>query len=206
MDNTLVRSNNLHLYAFKKAIAKHKLPRKTNKEILKVFSLQSEILIKELYPNLTKKEIQNVVNTHDKIVVKEPERIKPIRGAKGVLRKLKKHYKIALLSNCKHKEILAILKSAKIDKNLFEAIIGNDDVKHGKPSPDEIIKAKKILKVKKGYMVGDSIYDIQAGKKAKLKTIAVCTGNHSKKELRKEKPYKILDSIADLPKLLIHPK
>ena len=35
-------------------------------------------------------------------------------------------------------------------------------------------KAKKILKCKEGYMIGDSIFDIQAGKAAKFKTAFNC--------------------------------
>jgi len=203
MDNTLVRSNNLHVYAFKKAFSKFKLPKKTTKEIIKTFSLESTVLVRDLYPNLTKKEIIKVVEEHDRIVIREAKNhITVIRGAKGTLKKLKKHYKIAILSNCKHKEIKAIMKAAKFDKNMFDLIIGNDDVKRPKPFPDEIFKAKKLLHIKKGYMVGDSIYDIRAGNKAKLKTIGVLTGNHSRTQLRKEKPWKILKSVADLPKIL----
>ncbi len=203
MDNTLVKSNRLHLYAFKKAAKKYKLPKRTNKEILKVFSLESVVLIQKLYPELSKKEALAVVKEHDKIVEREAEgRITKIKGAMTTLRKCKKHYKIAILSNCKHKEINAILKAAKIDKKMFDLIIGNDEVKRPKPAPDEIKKAMKILKIRKGYMVGDSIYDMQAGKKAGLKTIAVATGNHSKYALKKEKPWKVLDSVKDIPKLL----
>ena len=204
MDNTLVRSNKLHIYAFKKAFSKFKLPKKTTKEIIKTFSLESTVLVRELYPHLTKAEAIKIVKEHDKIVQREAKNhITVIRGAKGTLKKLKKHYKIAILSNCKHKEIQAILKAAKIDRKMFDLIIGNDDVKRPKPSPDEIFKAKRLLHIKKGYMVGDSIYDVRAGNKAKLKTIAVLTGNHSRYQLKKEKPWKILNSVADIPKTIL---
>ena len=51
-------------------------------------------------------------------------------------------------------------------------------------------------------MIGDSIFDIQAGKAAKFKTVAVLTGNDSKAKLKKEKPNYILKSIKDLPKII----
>ncbi|MDP3728730.1 MAG: HAD-IA family hydrolase [bacterium] len=203
LDNTLVRSSKAHIQAFKKAFKKNKLKIKTDKKLLEFFSLESSQLIKKLYPALKEKQREKVVMDHDAFLIKDTIKYtKAIPGAKETLNKLKKDYEIAILSNCKHKEILAILKATKINKNHFDKIIGNDDVKHPKPAPDEIIKAKQLLKLNDGYMIGDSIYDIRAGKKAKVKTIAVCTGNHTKAQLQKEKPYAILKSIKNLEKFL----
>ena len=203
LDNTLVYSTKVHLLAFQKAFEKNKLQKKSKEQILRYFSLESAQMIKKLYPHLKKKEILKVTKDHDTYVLKQTAKyIKVIPGAKKTLKKLKKNYEIAILSNCKHKEILSILKHAKIERSIFDKIIGNDEVKHPKPAPDEIIKAKQLLKLNDGYMIGDSIYDIRAGKKAKVKTIAVCTGSHTKTELQKEKPSAILKSIKELENFL----
>ena len=199
LDNTLVKSNKIHLTAWKKAFKELNLPRKTSKEILEYFSLEGSVLVRKLFPEKSKTFRKKIVDLHDEYVVNETAMyVKVIPGAKKILKRIKKKYKIAILSNCKHKEITAIIKAAKIHQNMFDIIIGNDEVKHPKPSPDEIQKAMKKLKIKKGYMVGDSIYDIQAGKKAGLKTVAVATGNHTKTMLKKEKPDVLLNSIAEL--------
>ena len=147
--------------------------------------------------------IKKVMKDHDNLVVKETKKYaKPFFGVKRILQKIRKNYKLALVSNCKHKEMLAILKAVKIDKKLFSVIIGNDEVKHGKPYPDEILKAEKLTHLNAEYIVGDSIYDIIAGKKSKTKIIAVTTGNHSKKELKKYKPDYIISSLRKLPEVL----
>jgi len=52
-------------------------------------------------------------------------------------------------------------------------------------------------------MVGDSIYDIQAARKAKVKGIAVLTGDHSRSMLKKQKPFMILNSVKGLPRKLL---
>lgn len=203
LDNTLVRSTKVHVEAFKKAFQKNNLPKKTKKEIIRYFSMESSQLVKKLYPKLSKEKIQQIVQDHDTFLIKETGKyVKRIPGAKEILIAVKKSYKIALISNCKKKEILSILKYANIHKNLFDSIISNDMVKHPKPAPDEIIKAKQLLKMKQGYMIGDSIYDIRAGKKAKLKTIAVLTGDHTRKQLEKEKPWKIIKSVKELLDIL----
>jgi HAD superfamily hydrolase (TIGR01549 family) len=203
MDNTLVKSNKVHLRGFQKAFEKNHLTKVTDKEVIKYFGLTGEVLVKELYPELTKEQIKKIVADHDDFVVKETHKYaKAIPGAIRVLKKLKKTHKIAILTNCKHKEIVPVLKSAGIDKKLFNLVLGNDDVKHGKPYPDEIFKAEKLLHVKSAYMVGDSIYDIKAAKKAKAKGIAVLTGDHTKAQLKKEKPLMILKSVRSLPRRL----
>ena len=203
MDNTLLKSNPVHIKAFQKAFKHNGLPKITNKKLISKFGLPGEILVKELYPMLTKKEVKKVVKDHDDFVVKKTYKYaKPINGAKKTLKELKKHYKIAILTNCKHKEIIPILKGAGINRKLFNFVIGNDDVKHGKPFPDELFKAEKLAHEKASYMIGDSIYDIKAARKAKVNGIAVLTGDHSRALLQKQKPKAILRSIKQLPKYL----
>ena len=203
MDNTLLKSNKVHIKAYQKAFEKNHLRKVSTKSIIKQFGLTGEILIKNLYPELTREQVKHIVKDHDNFVVKETYKYaKPIRGVKKALKKLKEKYKIAILTNCKHKEILPILKGAGIDKSLFNYTIGNDDVNRGKPSPDEIFKAQKLAHEKADYMVGDSIYDIMAAKKAKVKCIAVQTGDHTKKMLKREQPFLILKSIRSLPRKL----
>lgn len=202
MDNTLVYGQRLHLDAFKHAFKKHNIYKK-REEIIRVLSLEGSVLVKRLFPRLSKKEIKSIVNAHDSFVIKNAKQyITVIPGAVPTLKKLKKKYQIALVSNCKRKEIVATLNAAKIRAKLFDAIIGSDAVRHGKPAPDMILKAKKILHAKKGYMVGDATYDIRAGKKAGMKTIAVCTGHHTRRELQKEKPFRVIKRIVQLKKVL----
>ena len=203
LDNTLISSTKAHVKAFQKAFAKNNLPKKKEKDIIKYFSLESSQVVKKLYPKISEEQKKKIVKDHDYFVIhKTIKEIKEIPGATKTLKILKKDYELAILSNSKHKEIVRFLKAAGLKKSFFNIIIGNDDVKHPKPAPDEIIKAEQLLKLNDGYIIGDSIYDIRAGKKAKVKTIAVLTGDHTKKQLQKEKPWKILPSIKDLPKLL----
>ena len=95
-----------------------------------------------------------------------------------------------------------MLKGAKIDKKIFKEIIGVDDVRRSKPYPDEIFKAEHLAKQKADFIVGDSIYDIIAGRKARIKTIGVLSGHYSRILLKKQGADHIINSVNDLPKLL----
>jgi len=203
MDNTLVKATKAHLEAYKIAFKQLNLPKKTNKEIFPILSLESKEFIKKLYPEILKKDIQIIIKLHNQIFSeKTVKEIKLIPGAKQALILLCPKYKIAILSNATSKHIEETLKYVGIHKQLFDLIIGADQLKKHKPNPEGIIIAKRTLKIKEGYMIGDSIFDVQAGKAAKFKTIAVLTGNDSKEKLKKHKPDYILKSIKDLPKIL----
>src|SRR3989344_1236841 len=135
-----------------------------------------------------------------------PEKIKPLFGIIPALNKLKRNYHLAVITNCRSKEIPVLLKEAGINVKLFDILVGNDAVKHPKPAPDEIFKAEAAIHHKASYMVGDSIYDMIAGKRAGVKTIGVLTGHTSKAKLKKYKPLAILKSVAELPKFLLEKK
>ncbi len=203
MDNTLIDADKLHVLAFDKAFRKNNLKKVKATRLKKQFGKLGVLIVKDLFPKLTDKQAFQVLMDHDHYVYTETKKYaKPFKGIRETLKKLKKEYKLGIISNCKHKEIIQILNAAKLDKKLFSVLIGNDDVKHGKPWPDEILKAEKLVHVKSWYMVGDTIYDIMAGKKAKVKTIAVLTGNYTREMLKKSKPDFILRSVNDIPRVL----
>ena len=203
LDNTLVHSDKANVLAYNYALAKLDLRKKPYKYLVKLFGKPHYEISKIIAPKLTEREIYKLMKLHDDILVKHTyKHIKKIKNLDRTLKELKKNYHLAILSNAVHKNILASLKGARLDKKLFKLIIGNDDVKHSKPWPDEILKAERLIHHKADFMVGDSIYDIIAGKEAKVKTIAVLTGRYSKARLMKYYPDYLLKSVNEIPKLL----
>lgn len=203
LDNTLVDSDKLHIFAFQKVFKEYNLPEVKKSAVKDLFGITADILVKKLFPRLSDKEVKVLVDGHNRYAVKYAEKfIKPFPGVKSVLRKLKESYELGIVSNVSHKEIISTLKSAGIDIKLFDVVIGNDDVAHGKPCPDEILKAEKLTHHNADYMVGDSPYDIIAGRKAGCKTIAVLTGNFSRKRLKEESPDYIIKDLKELLEVL----
>ncbi len=209
MDDTLVDANKAHIIAYNRAFIKNGLSQVSAKRLKALFGMVSSIIVKKLFPKLTKRYAKKICDDNHLFLIEETKKhTRPFKGAIKTLKELKKHYYLALLSNCRHNEIDVTLKKVRLNKKLFDAIIGNDDIKHPKPSPDEVIKAKhlicKKLKIKRitTYMVGDTIYDLRAGKRAGAKTIGVLTGNQDYKTLKKENPDMILKNINELPRAL----
>lgn len=202
LDNTLVDSDKLHVFTFNKAFKKNDLSEIKASKLVKLFGIVADLIVKKLFPELSEKKVRKVVKDHNDFVVKEAKRfVKTFPGVKKVLKKLKAKHELGVVSNCSHREIKAIVNAAGLGK-FFDVLVGNDDVKHGKPCPDEILKAEKLLHHNADFMVGDSPYDVIAGRKAKATTIAVLTGNFSRKRLKEEKPDYIIKTLRELPEVL----
>ncbi len=203
LDNTLVYSDKAHVFAYNNALEKLGIKKKPKAFLRKLFGRPHIEIAKLVLPKYNEKISNKFLTEHDKILInKTAKYVNAIPGVKKTLARLKKNYDLAILSNCNKFTMKAIMKGAGLNPKLFKILIGNDDVKHSKPYPDEILKAEKLDKHKPEFMIGDSIYDVIAGKKAKVKTIAVLTGNYPRNLLKRYHPTYILNSINYLPKLL----
>ncbi len=71
--------------------------------------------------------------------------------------------------------------------NLFEVVIGREDVIHPKPHPEPLFKAMKKMDslVEHTWMVGDTCLDMDGAKNASIKAVAVASGYGLPKELRR---------------------
>ena len=203
MDNTLVYSDKAHALAYNEALMRMGFKKRSNKFLKSLFGMPHSKIVRILFPLKNKKFKSRFLEERHKVFVdRYYKEVTPIPGANKTLGKLNKLYALALLSNCSEETIKATLRTAKINKNHFRILIGSDDVKRSKPNPDEILKAEKVYHSKAEFMVGDSIYDIIAGKRANVRTIAVLTGNHGKNRLKKYHPDFILKNVNSLPNLL----
>ncbi|MEK6951722.1 MAG: HAD family hydrolase [Nanoarchaeota archaeon] len=204
LDNTLVDSVKAHTKAYNRALSIFGLKSKTEEYMFSKLGRPKEELIELLATKSNKKVRDEINKLHDKYLASGYFRYtKRLKYSLDILKYLKKrNYKIAITSNCARNNIHVILIGAGISEKYFDLLIGNDDVKRSKPYPDEILKVGKIFRKKPDFVVGDSIYDVMAGKKARVKMVAVTTGYYGKKELKKYKPDYIIKNLKELRKIL----
>ncbi len=110
-------------------------------------------------------------------------------------------YKKAVISN--KREYLSTRLLDKLDMlKHFDLVVGSDTTSERKPSAIPVIYVFTKLGVNpdESIIVGDSNYDIEAGKKAGLKTVAVTYGYRERQYLI-DADY-IIDSMKDLLTLL----
>lgn len=109
-------------------------------------------------------------------------------------------YRKAVVSNKREdlsRRLLAELGLA----SYFDAIFGSDSAGEKKPSPKPILKLLDMFSVKpeSAVIVGDSDYDVRAGKAAGVRTIAVSYGYRDAALLGSDI---IIDDIRELPSTL----
>jgi len=110
-------------------------------------------------------------------------------------------YRKAIISNKREFLSRKLLEQLELIK-FFDVVLGSDSVPEKKPSPAPIKKALEILGLapRKAVIVGDSDFDIQAGKSAGVTTVAVTYG-FRKRETLKDADF-IIDRMDELLTLI----
>lgn len=110
-------------------------------------------------------------------------------------------YEMAVISNKREAPSREILARFGLLRH-FRYVLGSDSVEEKKPSPRPLqaIMGKSGLQPREAVMVGDSTFDIQAGRAAGVTTVAVSYGYRDKDSL-KDADY-IIDRMDELPAVL----
>ncbi len=125
---------------------------------------------------------------------------RPYPGVQNTLSKLG-IYKKAVISNKRESLSREVLEGTGLS-GFFSVILGSDSVSEKKPSPVPIIEVLKKIRVSKDetIIIGDSNFDIEAGRAAGIKTVAVTYGYRDREAL-KDADY-LIDSFDELLTIL----
>ncbi len=110
-------------------------------------------------------------------------------------------YKKAVISNKREGFSKMVLEGVNL-LEFFDVVLGSDSISERKPSPVPVFEVLKRLDVSKSetVIIGDSNFDIEAGKAAGVKTVAVTYGYRSKEAL-KEADF-MIDKFGELLNIL----
>lgn len=125
---------------------------------------------------------------------------RPYQGVVETLEKLKGIKKVVISNKLTNLSIKTLSNLGLI--NHFDFVAGNDFFSEQKPSPLPILKTLEKFKIKKenALIVGDSNLDIEAGKAAGIKVVAVTYGYRERK-LLKDADF-IIDRFEDLIRII----
>lgn len=139
------------------------------------------------------------------IYLEQAKEIEPHPGAKECLQTLSRlGFKMALASSADHVKIDANLRGAGIERSLFGAIIGAEDVVHKKPAPDIYLKAAQSLGVapQRCIVVEDAPAGILAAQRADMTSIALAT-TFDAETLRGAQPDVICENFTQVCRTVI---
>jgi phosphoglycolate phosphatase len=204
LDGTLVDSIQAYSEAAKaafSAVGKHTFNIKMVIEIPKRF--EQGIPLDDLLPEINVKRFRQMyLRAYYRATT---VKTKPLPDIADSLKKLSEKARLAVTTRRRvpNKVVIEQLKEFGLAE-YFKAVVTACDKFSPKPSPDALIECSRKLGVKTSecVVVGDSVVDIEAGKRAGARTVAVLTGIFSRDELEKEKPDLILESVRKLPDFL----
>lgn len=112
------------------------------------------------------------------------DKIEVIPGSLELINNLLKYGFILGLASSSPSRVIDLVTEVLGIKQKFKVIIGTEEVKHGKPSPDIFLIAAKRMKMDPEFclVIEDAPRGIQAAKAAGMKCIAITT-THPKEEL-----------------------
>jgi len=204
LDGTIVDSREAYLEAAKTAFAKmgrKKVDEKTVTEIPR--RLEQGLTIHDLVKGFNiKKFLEAYLNAYYQSTA---TKTKPLPNVSETLAELSERMKLALVTMryVPKRYVIDELENFGLAK-YFKYVMTALNTPFPKPSPESLKKcARQIsLKTHDCAVVGDSVTDMRAGKAAGAKTIAVLSGIFTRKELEREKPDLILESVNQLPDFL----
>jgi HAD superfamily hydrolase (TIGR01509 family) len=125
--------------------------------------------------------------------------VEPMDGARELIEKLREEGdSVILASSAKQEEVDHYLDLLDA-RELVDDWTTSADVEATKPEPDLVHAAlAKAGNEDPSVMVGDSVWDVEAAKRAGIPALAVLTGGFSEAELREAGALKVVESIAEL--------
>jgi HAD superfamily hydrolase (TIGR01509 family) len=199
IDGTLVDTNYHHAIAWYRALRQHG-------HVVPIWKIHRHIgmggdqmVTSLLSDEVEEREGEAIRSSESALYLAFIEEVEPLRGARALLEDLSdRGVTIILASSAKAQEVEHYLDLLDA-RSLADGWTTSADVEATKPEPDLVLAAlEKAGGGKDAVMIGDSVWDCEAAKRAGIKTLAVLTGGFSEEELREAGAVAVYGSIDEL--------
>ncbi|HEX5593423.1 MAG TPA: HAD family hydrolase [Solirubrobacterales bacterium] len=127
------------------------------------------------------------------------DEVEPLEGARELIVKLREEGNTVILASSAKQEEVDHYLDLLDARDLVDDWTTSADVEATKPEPDLVNAAlEKAGNDEPSVMVGDSVWDVEAAKRAGIPTLAVLTGGFSEEELREAGAAQVVEAINDL--------
>ena len=200
IDGTLVDTNYHHAIAWFRAFRQHGI-------VLPIWRIHRHIgmggdqLIGALTDERFEEREGDSIRAAEKVLYMELiGEVEPMQGARQLLEEIKRRgHSVVLASSAKADEVEHYVELLDA-RTIADAWTTSADVEQTKPQPDLVNSAlqKAGAEAKEAVMVGDTPWDVQAAKSARVPTIAVRTGGFGQDELEDAGAAAVFESVAEL--------
>ena len=182
LDGTLIDASQAICFSFNEALIQHNLKPLPEDEIKAAIGRPLRELFSERGEQVPVGELVEGYKQAFARVADGRSFVMP--GAKACVSTLSERNKLGVVTSRSSAGTIRILRDFGL-LDYFSTLVGIDDVDEPKPSPAPVLFALGKLEVAapRSVFVGDTTYDMEAGKKAGTKTIGVTSGSHHREEL-----------------------
>jgi len=202
LDGTLVDSVYQHVLAWREALESAGIELavwRIHRRIGMSGGLFLSALLRETGRPVTPEEIERIQRVHAEAYARQVGQVRPLPGA---------HELLAYLTDSGVPWAIATsgrMESARLTLELLGVgpdvpVVTRDQVRHAKPDPDLFLAAAERLGVPitEAVVVGDSIWDMLAARRARALGVGLLSGGYGQAELEVAGAYRVYQDPADL--------
>jgi HAD superfamily hydrolase (TIGR01549 family) len=203
LDGTLVDSVYQHVLAWHEALDTEGIELsiwRIHRKIGMSGGLLTNMLLRETGLEIDADRIERLQRLHAKAYIRLSGMIQPLPGARELLAYLTRvQIPWAIATSGRMETARPALETLGIEFDQIP-IITRDQVKHAKPDPDLFLAAAERLggEIETAMIVGDSVWDMLAARRARALGIGLLSGGYGQEELERAGAYRVYEDPADL--------
>ena len=203
LDGTLVDSVYEHVLAWHEALNTEGIELsvwRIHRKIGMSGGLLTNMLLRETGLDIDPERVDRLQRGHAVAFAQYSGRVQPLPGAKGLLAYLRSaDIPFAIATSGRMETARPALDELAVDLDAVP-VITRDQVRHGKPDPDLFLAAADRLgvSIETATVVGDSVWDMLAARRARALAIGLLSGGYGREELERAGAYRVYEDPADL--------
>lgn len=202
LDGTLVDSVYQHVLAWREALEAggiHLAVWRIHRQIGMSGGLFINALLRETGHTVSTEEAERLQHVHTEAFQRYASQVRPLPGAEELLSYLtKSNVPWAIATSGRMETASVSLKLLGLSEDV--PVITRDLVRHAKPDPDLFLAAAEKLgvEISDSVVVGDSIWDLLAARRARALGVGLLSGGYGREELERAGAYRVYNDPADL--------
>jgi len=155
--------------------------------------------LREIGRPVNQEETQRIQRVHTEAYERQLGSLRLLPGSQELLDHLSAHHvPYAIATSGRLDSARLTLKLLKLSPNV--PIVTRDQVRHAKPDPDLFVTAAQRLDVpvNRCVVVGDSVWDLLAARRAWALGVGLLSGGYGQQELERAGAYRVYQDPADL--------
>ena len=202
LDGTLIDSVYQHVVGWREALAGVGINLsvwKIHRRIGMSGGLFMTALARELETNLDAEALRALPKLHEDAFIRHYDSVQPLPGARELLATLTEHGVPWAIATS------GVERYARLARDMLElpadtVFITRDQVRYAKPDPDLFLTAAERIGVdiRDSIVVGDSVWDLLAARRARALGIGVLSGGYGREELIYAGAFRVYEDPNDL--------